>query len=71
MTDWNGETPQLRWRFWRGKTMFWLVIEETGRRHGQLESLGTVLRKAHFARGLRVMPLPAMFARGGDGMAVS
>ena len=26
--------------------MFWRVIEETGRRHGQLESLGTVTAEA-------------------------
>ena len=36
-----------------------------------LKVWGQSPQKAHFARGLRVMPLPAMFARGGDGMAVS
>ena len=44
--DGNGETPQLRWGFWRGKTMFWRVIEETGRQHGQLERLGGLTPKA-------------------------
>ena len=36
----------MRWWFWRGKTMFWRVIEETGRRHGQLERLGGLTPKA-------------------------
>ena len=35
-----------------------------------LKVLGQSPRKAHFAGGSCVMPLPAAFARGGDGMAV-
>ena len=51
--DRNGETPQLRWWFWRGKAMFLQIIMRIRKVFG-------VPAEGHFTRGSCVMPLPAM-----------